>query len=275
MKCLSYIFLVVFIVTQTTGCSAPPPPEQKPAPVSTPEISQKVGVICDTGIDTDHPFFKDSKIITKDFTGSRYGVEDKHGHGTNVASIMIKYSQNKGIYYVGKVFGDNGSAYGSWVDNCFKWGFKNGGIVYNYSGGGKRYSDFTQKAFTFLKENGKIGFKSAGNEGKYFTYPCRDNHLIGSVDKHHRLADTSSYLPPRRSGCSPMFAVNYGVGVECAKLGGRMGRCWGTSFAAPATAGLALLAVIADSINFDMVVELFRFKILDLPKEKQGHGLTY
>ena len=44
--------------------------------------------VLDTGIDTDHPDLAGAVTATQDFTENPAGVEDGHGHGTHVASII-------------------------------------------------------------------------------------------------------------------------------------------------------------------------------------------
>ena len=93
-------------------------------------------VILDTGIDLDHPYFgpdnnnngiADRIVYSYDFADGDSDASDRHGHGSNVSSIVGgNYGSYQGvapgvnIIHL-KVFSDSGPGYFSYIEQALQW----------------------------------------------------------------------------------------------------------------------------------------------------------
>jgi major intracellular serine protease len=76
--------------------------------------------VLDTGVEANHPDLAGSIDDARDFTGSRFGSEDRVGHGTHVAGTIAARQNDQGVVgvapdcrlLVAKVLGDDGSGSG-------------------------------------------------------------------------------------------------------------------------------------------------------------------
>lgn len=136
----------------------------------------RVGVI-DTGLDLKDPRF--SKVLCssghKDLTGE--GITDRHGHGTHIAGLIMKYAGNSGYclviikYYSSKAAGPlNGKRFIEAIEASSNLNFV------NISGGG---SEFNEGEYLAIKNAPNTRFiVAAGNGGKsldlpqYYYYPA-------------------------------------------------------------------------------------------------------
>jgi subtilisin family serine protease len=98
--------------------------------------------VLDTGIDRDHPAFKDVEIIERDFTGT--GGGDRHGHGTHCAgTIFGRDVDNRRIgvapgverVLIGKILDDRGGGSSLAVFEGIKWALSSGAHVISMSVG--------------------------------------------------------------------------------------------------------------------------------------------
>jgi subtilisin family serine protease len=104
----------------------------------------KVAVL-DTGVDATHPDLAGRIKQTQNFTSSADTV-DRFGHGTHVADIVAgsgaaSNGSRKGVapgadLLVGKVLGDDGAGYDSWIIAGMEWAAAQGATVVNMSLGG-------------------------------------------------------------------------------------------------------------------------------------------
>ncbi len=137
----------------------------------------KVAVI-DTGIDPNHPDFGDRIIEARDFTGTKPGGIDGHGHGTHVAGIIAGSGEASGGLYIGmapqarllvaKVLRDNGSGMTSDVMAGVDWAVQQGAHVLNLSlgsGGPCDGSDALSTMCDAAVDQGVVVCVAAGNSG--------------------------------------------------------------------------------------------------------------
>src|SRR6185437_4984179 len=98
--------------------------------------SVKVAVL-DTGIDEAHPDLKDAFDDARDFTRSRFGPIDRHGHGTHTAGTIGARQNDIGVVgvapdcrlLIGKVLGDDGSGSSATVAAGIDWACDSGADV--------------------------------------------------------------------------------------------------------------------------------------------------
>lgn len=136
---------------------------------------------------------------SKDFTGT--GLEDVHGHGSNISSIIDTYASGSDYcqiylkYYTTK--GDNlSTSIAAW-----KEAIRLKVQVINYSGGGTSFSSEEAKVVKEALDAGIFVFAAAGNEKTDLTkkcnyYPaCLDSRIVkvGCKDSQGNLCPQSNH----------------------------------------------------------------------------------
>lgn len=133
----------------------------------------KVAVL-DTGMFFNHPDLKDSVVDAKDFTGSRIGPADGHGHGTHCCGIVAGRKGNnygavgiapKAGLLVGKVLGDDGSGGSQGIVNGIQWAVSRGADIISMSLGSSQPDEAIHQAIVEAVRKGVICVCAAGNEG--------------------------------------------------------------------------------------------------------------
>ncbi len=223
----------------------------------------KVG-ICDTGISSEHTQpggdLDERLYASKDFTRSRYNIEDLHGHGTHVAGIIAAQAKNgKGVagiapncrLAVAKVLGDSGSGSDEAVASGIRWCADVECQVINCSLGGGNRSPMITAAIDYAISKGAIVVCAAGNEAGRVGWPAADpnNLCIGAIGPNKVLASFSN------RGNEVDF-VAPGVEILSTYARGGYATLSGTSMATPWIAGL-LAMVISDasvSESFDLAI---------------------
>lgn len=250
-------------------------PATKPTPTPTPQPSQelpwginridaelvmtdnntlaaaiKVGVI-DTGIDLNHPDLKENikgGINTIVPNGS---YADDNGHGTHVAGIIAAADNTIGVVgvsarvdlYAIKVLNKRGSGYISDIIEGLQWAVDNGLQVVNMSLGASVNVLSFEAAVTAAHEAGLVMVAAAGNDyGGPVNYPARYEPVIAvsAVGKDDKIASFSC-IGPEVDLAAP------GVSIYSTYKGSSYATMSGTSMAAPHVAGVAALALLADS----------------------------
>nr|WP_199888945.1 S8 family serine peptidase [Streptomyces badius] len=135
----------------------------------------KVAVL-DTGIDADHPDVKDRLVGARSFVPGEE-VDDKHGHGTHVASTIAgsgagSDGANKGVapaaaLLVGKVLSDEGSGADSGIIEAMEWAKAEGADIVSMSLGSPVPDDGTdpmsQAVNSLSADGGPLFVIAAGN----------------------------------------------------------------------------------------------------------------
>ncbi len=224
--------------------------------------------VLDTGIDTDHPDLTGKTAVSRDFTGTGV-VEDGHGHGTHVASIITGTGAASGGQYrgvapdvslaVGKVLDDSGWGTDDSVLAGMRWAAaESGAKVVNMSLGSEPTDgqDPMSLAVNELsRQYGTLFVISAGNYGvdRSVSSPATadDALTVGSVSKQDELSDFSSRGPRIGDGAAKPEISAPGGGIVAARpagvppLGEPVGDGYqkldGTSMAAPHVAGAAAI----------------------------------
>ncbi|MEU8929758.1 S8 family serine peptidase [Streptomyces sp. NPDC048409] len=231
--------------------------------------------VLDTGYDTGHPDLRGVVASSASFVPGE-DVDDHHGHGTHVASTVAgsgaaSGGTEKGVapgarLHVGKVLGNDGSGYDSWIISGMEWAARDAKArVISMSLGGDRPSDGTDplsRAVDDLSaETGALFTVAAGNSGPdagtVAAPGAADAALtVGAVDSSDALADFSSRGPRFRDDAVKPEITAPGVGILAARSqwasfgSGAYATLSGTSMATPHVAGVAAL-VAAEHPDWD------------------------
>jgi subtilisin len=214
----------------------------------------KVAVL-DTGIDSQHKDLVNQILMTKDFTNSATGTNDRVGHGTHCAGVIAAELNGWGMCGVArkskiiavKVLDDTGSGT---VDNIaagIDWATAQGADVISMSLGGPQADTFMPPALVRAQAAGVIVVAAAGNEGpneNTVGYPGGYPQCIAiaAIDPNSNVASFSSRGPA-------VFAAGPGVNVRSCYPGpgdGLFATMSGTSMATPHFAGLAAIWISAN-----------------------------
>ena len=223
--------------------------------------------VLDTGVDATHPDLAGKVKESVDFSGSPSGTVDHFGHGTHVAATIAgtgagaggtrKGVAPKADLLVGKVLGDDGYGYDSWIIAGMEWAAAEGAKVVNMSLGGEATDGtdpLSQAVNDITAQTGTLFVVAAGNEGQDETVgtpgAAASALTVGAVDRNDQLAEFSSRGPRLGdAGLKPEITAP-GVGIIAARAAGTiMGdpidelytSASGTSMATPHVAGAAAL----------------------------------
>lgn len=207
-----------------------------------------VGVI-DTGMDPRHAQQGDlSGAVkgTQDFTRSRSGAVDIHGHGTHCAGIIGARLNQQGACGVApecqivaaKALGDDGSGSDASIEAAAKWCIQQGATVLNLSLGSNQPSRAMERMAADAEKAGVVMVCASGNDGadNSVNWPAAYESVcaVGAIDQSRRLANFSSRGPE-------VDCVAPGVRIRSTYLNGQYAELSGTSMATPYVAGLVAL----------------------------------
>lgn len=208
----------------------------------------KVAVL-DTGCDLSHPDLMLGVLGSKDFSGSRSGPSDVHGHGTHCAGSIGARLNGDGLVgvapecslLVGKVLGDGGSGSDASISNGIDWSVAQGADVISMSLGSAGLSVAIREAVQKAVRAGVIVVAAAGNSGpgeNTVGYPG------GLADVVCVAATDSNDVAARFSSRGPAVVIAApGVSIRSCFPGGRFAEMSGTSMATPIVAGCAAMWV--------------------------------
>ena len=199
----------------------------------------------DTAGQTDHPFLP-KQWAGKDFTNSRYGLRDTHGHGTHCQGIVKSVAPGV-IFITAKVLGDSGSGSTTGINAGRVWAASQGADVISESlgdGGGppiqadlaaydKAYEAGVSICCAALGNAGYNGRTTIGRPGSYSDH----NHGIAALQSDWKTIAGFSSGGPQARYASP------GAQIVSCKPGGGWVLMSGTSMATPWQAGLYALIV--------------------------------
>jgi subtilisin len=216
-------------------------------------VGIKVAVI-DTGLDLDHEDLFGNIKGSVDFTGSRKGAEDEHGHGSHVGGTIAAIDNDRGVIgvaprahlYAVRVLDRRG--WGSWSDvaSGITWAADNGMQIANMSLGGGR-SATVENACSYAaapppERAGVLLIAAAGNSGDGNTatpensWPAAYSTVV-SVAATNRSDGLASFS---NSG-EHVEVAGPGVSVKSAYKNNGYATLNGTSMASPHAAGVAAL----------------------------------
>lgn len=206
--------------------------------------------VIDTGIDASHTDLKDQiDPRSRDFTGSRYGLEDRVGHGTHVAGTIAAADNGQGILGIApkarilacKALGDDGSGTGDQIATAIRHAMSCKAWVMNMSLGSPDADPLILAAMKEYVNAGGIAIVASGNSGpgeNTGDYPSLWGNVavsVAAIDENKRVARFSSRSKE----------------VDVAAPGVNVASCWpqnryayldGTSMATPHVSGVVALA---------------------------------
>jgi subtilisin family serine protease len=196
----------------------------------------KVAVL-DTGVDEAHPDLTGAIDDARDFTRSRFGPIDHHGHGTHTAGTIGARQNNVGVIgvapdcrlLIGKVLGDDGSGASATVAAGIDWACDAGADIISMSLGSPQPDDVLLAAVTRAAAKGKFIIAAAGNDGRdnSVNYPARwrDTIAVGAVNQNGQLAPFSSRGPEVDIAAPGENILSTWLGGGYAKLSGTAVPC--------------------------------------------------
>jgi len=198
----------------------------------------KIGII-DTGVDEKHPLLT-NLVDAKDFTGSRYGYADRHGHGTHCTGTVGAVDPRIGVassfdLYHGKGLGDSGSGGGGLID-AMEWCIEQGCEILSCSWGGGGQDANWEARFKKMVDAGVWPIFAGGNSGPNTSdsdWPGRSKNLINVAALNTDLSPASF-----SSAGDKLDTSGPGVNIWSCKPGGGFQQMSGTSMATPFVAGL-------------------------------------
>lgn len=200
--------------------------------------------INDTAGQTQHPFLP-KELAGRDFTGSRNGLRDMHGHGTHCLGIAKAVAPGA-RFICAKVLGDSGSGSTTGINAGRVWAAQQGADVISESlgdGGGppvaadlaaydRAYEEGVSICCAALGNAGYNGRSTIGRPGSYSNH----NHGIAAIGSDWRTIAGFSSGGPQARFCGA------GVGIISCRPGGGWVSMSGTSMACPwVAAGYALI----------------------------------
>jgi len=199
----------------------------------------------DTAGQADHPFLPKQKA-GRDFTGSRIGLQDGHGHGTHCQGIVISVAP-KAQLITAKVLGDSGSGSTSGINAGRVWAAKEGADVISESlgdGGGppiavdlasfdQAYEAGASICCAALGNAGYNGRSTIGRPGSY----SDKNFGIAALQSDWKTIAGFSSGGPQAAYATP------GSNITSCRPGSGWVNMSGTSMATPWMAGLMALII--------------------------------
>jgi subtilisin len=201
----------------------------------------KVGVL-DSGCDLNHPDLKEAIDVAKDFTGSRFGAQDRNGHGTHVCGTIAARADNNGIIgilpecrlHVYKVLDDQGAGSSDGIAAAFDEAAADGCDLINCSFGAGYPDPLMRAANTRAAQRGLWCICAAGNNGGAAGYPAAWNWNV-AVAAYMRNGQPAQFSA--RGAAVDIGA--YGVDIVSCAPGGGHQKMSGTSMASPFVTGIA------------------------------------
>ena len=197
----------------------------------------------DTGIDRNHPLLKHCKDAA-DFTGSRHGPDDRHGHGSHISGSIGASDPRIGVapgadLYHGKGLGDQGAGSGQAITGAMKWCAARGCEVLSMSLGSPGADPEITGLMRELAQQGIWIIAAAGNSGPNtpdVDWPGRSPHCISVAALNQDLSPANF-----SSAGAKIDTSGPGVGIWSCRPGGGFQQMSGTSMACPYVAGVLTL----------------------------------
>lgn len=251
------------------------------------QVASGAGVVVavlDTGIDPNHPVFRDRLTAGWDFVGndanpSEEGdgldddgdgqVDENMGHGTHVAGIVVLTAPRVTVMPVRVLNADGRGSYFDVVRGIY-WAVDNGARIINLSLSAPFPSRALEEAVNYAVSRRVLLVAAAGPEGGAVHYPAAYAPVlaVGAIDSNNRVASFSRFTPNQVDVYAP------GVAIMSAYHNSRYVGWSGTSMAAPFVAGeAALLAQIRPSWSLDLLSGWIRVTVKSVnPGHSDGRG---
>ncbi|MFG0330565.1 MAG: S8 family serine peptidase [Phycisphaerales bacterium] len=231
--------------------------------------------VCDTGVNTNHEDLRGRNVSGYNAPNRRSeanggAVNDINGHGTWVAGTVTAggnngvglsgVAQNVSYMPIRVSNSTGGGAYQSDINNGVLWAIDNGAQIANVSYSGVESSSVRSLGDQVAADGGILVY-AGGNDGRRLGNRQWDSDEVITVS-----ASTSSDRKANFSNYGPiMDVIAPGANIWTTDRNGGYAPVSGTSFAAPATAGLLALIWSADmSASRDDVIDYMITGVDDL-----------
>jgi len=239
-------------------------------------LTPQVVAVIDTGLNMEHPVFKDSRALwfnpgeiggevgvdddgngyIDDFNGWNFvnnsnNPDDDDGHGTHVSGIILGVGQDifakpiaqaKIRIMVLKFLGPNGGSTSDGI-RAIRYAVDNGAMVLNNSWGGPSYSKALNDVIGYAHNNKRLVLAAAGNSGINIddspTYPA--SYTIGSLLTVAATTNSDLLASFSNFGTGHVGIAGPGVSILSTYPPSKFSRLSGTSMATPFVAGTAIL----------------------------------
>ncbi|UOQ47792.1 S8 family peptidase [Gracilibacillus caseinilyticus] len=258
-----------------------------------------VVAVIDTGIESDHPDFKDQIIggrnFTSDYNGDQNNFEDNNGHGTHVSGTIAASLNGDGVVGVApkakilslKALTGEGSGEYDWIINAINYAVEWRGpnnvrarVISMSLGGPNDITEMHEAIQNAVSKDISV-VVATGNEGDgneetpEYAYPGAYNEVIsvGAVDLNLQIA-------PFSNTNNEVDLVAPGVDILSTYLDSKFAKLSGTSMAAPHVAGaLALIINLSEKefersvIESEVYAQLVRRTLpLEFQNSAEGNG---
>jgi subtilisin family serine protease len=200
--------------------------------------------ILDTGIDTEHPDLAANIAGGVNIINSRKHYKDDNGHGTHVAGIVAAIDNDIGVIGVApqsllygiKALDRNGKGWLSDIVAGLQWSIQNQVDVVNMSLGSADGNQTLYEAVAAVNSAGIVQVASAGNEGRWVSYPAAYEEVIAvsAADESDNVPFWSNYGPE-------IDLTAPGVAIISTYIGSTYTEFDGTSMSAPHVSGTVAL----------------------------------
>lgn len=205
--------------------------------------------VLDTGAHLTHPDLQDAIADAADFTYSRYGPQDRNGHGTHCSGIVAARKNGEGCVgvapkaslLVGKVLGDDGSGRSDWIIRGIQWAVDRRADIISMSLGSPSPDPMIRRAIQDAVTAGKIVVVAAGNSGPSpdtVDYPGAWPECI-AIGSMNRDGQVSRYSSRGKEVC----VVAPGEQITSCWIKTPLAMLSGTSMATPFVAGVVALMI--------------------------------
>jgi hypothetical protein len=196
-------------------------------------VAKNLAEIAGDGIDNDQNGYVDD-VNGWDFSAMKPDIDDIHGHGTQVSSIVLSIAPNAGILPV-KVTSGMEIGFSS-IDaaEAIYYAVARGADILNLSFSTSKISYAIYSAITYAVNAGSLVIAAAGNDGNAVQFPASMDDVI-AVGSHDSAGNPSWFSP---SGTA-MDVLGPGENICATGLDGAQVSVSGTSFSTPAVSGMA------------------------------------
>lgn len=231
-----------------------------PAPIDASEAGNAVGLdrlaeltencdgtvivaVLDTGTDLTHPWFQDRIASAYDAVEEDDEPQDRFGHGTHIAGIIVRNTPANVKVMPVRVIDDEGDAPDSIIVKGIHYAVNHGADIINLSLGGYGTTAYLDKAIDYAFSKGVLIVAAAGNDARdgshYYPAAFPEVLAVGATGSNGDLlyfSNTGEHIDV----CAP------GEKIVSAMPGNTTGAKSGTSMAAPLVSSAAAMLLLED-----------------------------
>lgn len=227
--------------------------------------------VIDTGVDYTHREFKGRIVEGYDFVGQDNRPMDVGGHGTHVAGIVLRATENLPVKIMPVRVINIDYGYDSVIAQGIRYAVDNGADVLNLSFGAYGFSQTQQEAIQYALDKGVFVVAAAGNDQQLIQnfYPASEEKVftVGaskSLSERARFSNYGKELDVLAPGEGIYSTIPYDLDTEDSKQDGYT-EMDGTSMAAPFVSGIAAAIKSASpTITNDELEILLKKHVLDI-----------